>query len=194
MRNCTKKLCSLREHNVRFLQIKTETKHFLASMLLAILLSSALECPPTPFFHFGLVLLFQTRLAKFELTRLKFVDEKSRLTRYLTAAHVLHAASLFNEAFFFLLRGPAEQHYRSGRNTWDRLRVCNKLCCAVPLRTKLMCRDFALSRSNSGFRARSGKRRAASAALPKQVFTSPSASCDVIRLPRQHSVIQDGWW
>lgn len=71
--------------------------------------------------------------------------------------------------------GPAAQHYWHSLNTWDRLRVCNKLCCTVLLRTELMCRDFTFQHhSGSGF---SIKHSTVPMMLPKQVFTSYFVFC-----------------
>lgn len=80
-----------------------------------------------------------------------------------------------------LFKGPAAQHYWHSLNTWDRLGVCNKLCCAVPLRTKLMCREFTFQHhSGLGF---SIKHSAVPTTIPKQVFTSLSPFLWMICLP-----------
>lgn len=90
----------------------------------------------------------------------------------------------------FFPRSPAAQHYGCGRITWDRLRVCNKLCCTVPLRTKLMLWGFALCCSNYGLRlgAVSAGLRCAGAAPETGVYI-PFCFLWVIRLPWQHFVI-----
>lgn len=80
-----------------------------------------------------------------------------------------------------LFKGPAAQHYWHSLNTWDRLGVCNKLCCAVPLRTKLMCRDFTFQHhSGLGF---SIKHSTVLMMLPKQVFTPLFPPLWLIYLP-----------
>lgn len=71
---------------------------------------------------------------------------------------------------------PAAQHYWHSLNTWDRLRVCNKLCCTALLRTELMCRGFTFQhRFGSGFNI---KHLTVPVILPKQVFTYCSCSVD----------------
>lgn len=63
-------------------------------------------------------------------------------------ARVLWTSAFFNEASFFF-QGARQHHVTAAVGiTWDRLRVCNKLCCTVLLRTKLMLRGFALCRNN----------------------------------------------
>lgn len=70
---------------------------------------------------------------------------------------------------------PAALHYWHSLNTWDRLRVCNKLCCTVLLRTEVMCGDFTFQHHSAlGF---SIKRSTAPVLLPKQVFTSCFLFC-----------------
>lgn len=80
-----------------------------------------------------------------------------------------------------LFKGPVAQHYWHSLNTWDRLGVCNKLCCAVLLRTKLMCRDFTFQH-HSGL-GLSIKHSTVPMTLPKQVLTSLFPFLSMICLP-----------
>lgn len=76
-----------------------------------------------------------------------------------------------------LFKVPAARHYWHSLNTWDRLEVCNKLCCAGLLRTKLMCRDFTFQHhSVLGFGIKHST--VLMTLLPERVFASLFPFCE----------------